>query len=332
MCATCGCGKDAATTVLNLQTGTETVLHRHHHDHRHGQHHHHDHGHDHGHQHHHHDGGATIDLEARILAKNDALAAKNRAWFAGRKVLALNLVSAPGSGKTTLLERTIRDLKDELPLAVLEGDQATANDAERIRAAGAPVVQINTGAGCHLEADMVARGVAELKPGRGLGPPHRECRKPRLPRALRSRRARQGRNPLRHGGRGQAAQIPAHVPRRRRDDPEQDRPPAARRFRRDACDRECAEGQPEDRRAAAFRADRRRARRMVRLAAQGGGGDARGGATLNLPLVVVPGLDSEASSPISGATEWIAGSSPAMTTRMWVAPAIRRNSCYATSA
>ncbi len=166
MCATCGCGKDAATTVLNLQTGTETVLHRHRHDHGHGQHYH-DHGHDHGHQHHHHDGGATIDLEARILAKNDALAAKNRAWFAGRKVLALNLVSAPGSGKTTLLERTIRDLKDELPLAVLEGDQATANDAERIRAAGAPVVQINTGAGCHLEADMVARGVSELKPAVG---------------------------------------------------------------------------------------------------------------------------------------------------------------------
>ena len=75
--------------------------------------------------------------------------------FAGREILALNLVSAPGSGKTTLLERTIRDLKAELSIAVLEGDQATATDAERIRAAGAPVVQINTGAGCHLDADMV---------------------------------------------------------------------------------------------------------------------------------------------------------------------------------
>lgn len=103
-------------------------------------------------------------LETRIFARNDALAAKNRAWFAGREILALNLVSSPGSGKTTLLERTIRDLKAELKLYVVEGDQATANDGERIRAAGAPAVQVNTGTGCHLEADMVARGLAELKP------------------------------------------------------------------------------------------------------------------------------------------------------------------------
>jgi hydrogenase nickel incorporation protein HypB len=92
---------------------------------------------------------------------------KNRAWFAGREILALNLVSSPGAGKTTLLERTISDLKSELPLFVLEGDQATANDGERIRAAGAPAVQINTGTGCHLEADMVARGLMELKPTAG---------------------------------------------------------------------------------------------------------------------------------------------------------------------
>jgi hydrogenase nickel incorporation protein HypB len=97
----------------------------------------------------------VVELETRILAKNDALAAKNRAWFAGREILALNLVSSPGSGKTTLLERTIRDLKAELKLYVVEGDQATANDGERIRAAGAPMVQVNTGTGCHLEADMV---------------------------------------------------------------------------------------------------------------------------------------------------------------------------------
>ena len=102
-----------------------------------------------------------------MLAKNDALAAKNRAWFAGREILALNLVSSPGAGKTTLLERTIRDLKEEAPLYVLEGDQATANDGMRIRAAGAPAVQINTGTGCHLEADMVARGLMELKPAPG---------------------------------------------------------------------------------------------------------------------------------------------------------------------
>jgi len=145
MCATCGCGKDSLATVLNLKSGASTVLSRHgpghlHHDHTH------------------------IDLEARILAKNDALAMKNRAFFAAKNILALNLVSAPGSGKTTLLERTIHDLGEELTLAVLEGDQATANDAERIRAAGAPVVQINTGAGCHLEADMVFRGMTELEP------------------------------------------------------------------------------------------------------------------------------------------------------------------------
>jgi hydrogenase nickel incorporation protein HypB len=109
----------------------------------------------------------VVTLEARILAKNDALAAKNRAWFAGREILALNLVSSPGAGKTTLLERTIADLKGELPLFVLEGDQATANDGMRIRAAGSPAVQINTGTGCHLEADMVARGLMELRPSAG---------------------------------------------------------------------------------------------------------------------------------------------------------------------
>ena len=105
-----------------------------------------------------------MELEARVLAKNDALAAKNRAWFAGREILAVNLVSSPGAGKTTLLERTIREMKDRLPLYVVEGDQATSNDGESIRAAGAPAVQLNTGAGCHLDADMVARGIFELRP------------------------------------------------------------------------------------------------------------------------------------------------------------------------
>jgi len=107
----------------------------------------------------------TIDVESRILAKNDQLAAKNRAWFAGREILALNLISSPGAGKTTLLERTIRDLAGELPLYVIEGDQATANDGERIRKAGASVVQVNTGTGCHLDAAMVTRALSALKPG-----------------------------------------------------------------------------------------------------------------------------------------------------------------------
>jgi hydrogenase nickel incorporation protein HypB len=99
-----------------------------------------------------------------VLAKNDELAARNRAWFAGREILALNLVSSPGAGKTTLLERTIKDRGGPCAFSVIEGDQATANDGERIRAAGAPAVQINTGTGCHLEADMVARALKELAP------------------------------------------------------------------------------------------------------------------------------------------------------------------------
>jgi hydrogenase nickel incorporation protein HypB len=203
MCATCGCGSGAVATVRNLETGVVSSIgpehpHSHAHDHSHagghehahdhGRGHDHDHAHDreHGHDHaHDHEHGhdhardqapaqgprkgadaraALVTLEARILAKNDALAALNRAWFAGREILALNLVSSPGAGKTTLLERTIRDLKGRLPLYVIEGDQATSNDGERIRAAGAPAVQLNTGAGCHLEADMVARGLAELRP------------------------------------------------------------------------------------------------------------------------------------------------------------------------
>lgn len=91
----------------------------------------------------------------------------NRAWFAGREILALNLVSSPGAGKTTLLEKTIAELSGDLSLYVIEGDQATTRDGERIRAAGAPVVQINTGSGCHLDALMTADSLAELKPGFG---------------------------------------------------------------------------------------------------------------------------------------------------------------------
>ncbi|MGL4395626.1 MAG: hydrogenase nickel incorporation protein HypB [Hyphomicrobium sp.] len=106
-------------------------------------------------------------MQHAILDKNDALAARNRAWLAGREVLMLNLVSSPGSGKTSLLERTIRDLKGKVSLSVIEGDQATAHDAERIASAGANAVQVNTGTGCHLEADMVERALAELKPKPG---------------------------------------------------------------------------------------------------------------------------------------------------------------------
>jgi hydrogenase nickel incorporation protein HypB len=134
MCGTCGCG--SAVRVVDPE-----------------------HGHGHGHEH------RTVALEVDLLAKNDDLAATNRRWLAERGIVALNLMSSPGSGKTTLLERTVRELG--LPCAVLEGDQETVVDAERIRAAGARAVQINTGAGCHLDADMVARGLATLAPERG---------------------------------------------------------------------------------------------------------------------------------------------------------------------
>ncbi|MGF6899436.1 hydrogenase nickel incorporation protein HypB [Paraburkholderia sp. GAS348] len=106
----------------------------------------------------------SITLEQDILAKNQLLAERNRGWLAGRSILALNLMSSPGAGKTTLLERTIHDLRETLPLTVIEGDQATLNDAERIRATGARVVQINTGTGCHLDAEMTSRALTQLDP------------------------------------------------------------------------------------------------------------------------------------------------------------------------
>lgn len=106
----------------------------------------------------------TLTLEQNILAKNDLIAAENRGWLKGRNTLALNLVSSPGSGKTTLLTRTIQDLKSEIPISVIEGDQETMNDARRIQETGCQVVQINTGTGCHLEAAMVQRGLRELNP------------------------------------------------------------------------------------------------------------------------------------------------------------------------
>jgi hydrogenase nickel incorporation protein HypB len=108
--------------------------------------------------------GKTIQLEHEILSKNNLAAEKNRKWLRDRKILSLNLMSSPGSGKTTLLERTIQDLQGRFPIRVLEGDQETTHDAERIRKAGCDVVQINTGAGCHLDAEMVARGIQELAP------------------------------------------------------------------------------------------------------------------------------------------------------------------------
>jgi hydrogenase nickel incorporation protein HypB len=106
----------------------------------------------------------TIQLETQILGKNQLVAERNRGWLSGRRILALNLVSSPGAGKTALLERTLNDVKAEMKISVVEGDQATSNDAERIRATGVRAVQINTGTGCHLEAEMLERALRALNP------------------------------------------------------------------------------------------------------------------------------------------------------------------------
>jgi hydrogenase nickel incorporation protein HypB len=185
MCVTCGCG-DTEGVTLSSADGEHEHVHadgtRHTHTHADGSHH--SHAHSHG------DAVAfaqvplrqptqvqshsalavpgrdshTIQLETQILGKNQLLAERNRGWLSGRQILALNLVSSPGAGKTALLERTLNDLKAELKISVVEGDQATSNDAERIRATGVRAVQINTGTGCHLEADMLERALRALNP------------------------------------------------------------------------------------------------------------------------------------------------------------------------
>jgi hydrogenase nickel incorporation protein HypB len=138
MCGTCGCG-EAGVRVTEVGHG---------------------HGHSHGH-------GQVVALEQDILGANDVLAAANRRAFAEQGVLAVNLMSSPGSGKTTLLVRTLTDVGDELSMSVVEGDQETLLDAERISATGARVVQVNTGAGCHLDATMLERALGTLAPAPG---------------------------------------------------------------------------------------------------------------------------------------------------------------------
>jgi hydrogenase nickel incorporation protein HypB len=144
------------------------------HEHSHDPGHEHEHGHEHGQGDPGHihiqvpaDNERTVVLQQKVLAKNDELAQRTRHWLRARGVLAVNLMSSPGAGKTTLLERTARELAGKLRLSVIEGDQETALDGERIRAAGAAVVQINTGAGCHLDAAMVAEALSALDPPSG---------------------------------------------------------------------------------------------------------------------------------------------------------------------
>jgi hydrogenase nickel incorporation protein HypB len=194
MCTVCGCGGEARIENDGQPHGNGRGPghdHNHEHGHIHGLPHDHAHDHDHDHDHHHdhagHAGSGDLDygagpagahapgvsqsrmvrIEQDILAKNAAFAAENRARFSQSGVLALNLVSSPGSGKTSLLAATIERLKGETPVAVIEGDQQTSNDAARIRAAGAPAIQINTGKGCHLDAHMVGHAVSHLEPESG---------------------------------------------------------------------------------------------------------------------------------------------------------------------
>lgn len=168
MCTVCGCGEG------------ETHIEGHEHGHTH------DHGHHHEHSHHHHDGhthdyaqgpahahapglsqSRMVQIEQDILGKNNEYASANRQYFADRGMLVLNLVSSPGSGKTSLLTRSIDDLKSELSLSVIEGDQQTSHDAERIRATGIKAIQVNTGKGCHLDAHMVGHALQSLQAEEG---------------------------------------------------------------------------------------------------------------------------------------------------------------------
>jgi hydrogenase nickel incorporation protein HypB len=179
MCTVCGCGE--GETRLEGQPDAHEHDHDHDHPHVHDHYPHHGHAHDHPHDGHTHDYGRgaagvhapglsqsrLVRIEQDILGKNNRYAAANRRYFAEHAILALNLVSSPGSGKTALLTRTLEDLKGELPAAVIEGDQQTANDAERIRATGVRALQINTGKGCHLDGHMVGHALEALKPADG---------------------------------------------------------------------------------------------------------------------------------------------------------------------
>ncbi|MES9923769.1 MAG: hydrogenase nickel incorporation protein HypB [Candidatus Thiodiazotropha endolucinida] len=167
MCTVCGCGEG--------ETQIEGQDHQHDHDHHH---HHHDENGSQGQTHDYGQGPAhahapglsqsrMVQIEQDILSKNNQYAAANRKYFQQHGILSLNLVSSPGSGKTTLLTRTIGDLQAEYAISVIEGDQQTANDAERIRATGAKALQINTGKGCHLDGHMVGHALETLKPDQG---------------------------------------------------------------------------------------------------------------------------------------------------------------------
>jgi hydrogenase nickel incorporation protein HypB len=156
MCETCGCGKPEGFTIRDPKHS-----HEHEHTHENGYTHSHvyendnDHKHEHSHE-------KVINLNIDILSQNNITAEMNRRFFDGRKVLCLNMVSSPGSGKTTILEKTIGNFIASRKIYVIEGDQQTLIDAERIQKAGAPAIQINTGSGCHLDAHMIESALKEL--------------------------------------------------------------------------------------------------------------------------------------------------------------------------
>jgi len=153
MCGVCGCGNEDGKATISKPNQN--------HDHGHDHNHQHDHNHDHNHGHHH---KTVIELERDILQQNNVDAARNRGFFEAKNIFTLNLVSSPGSGKTSILEKTLKDLKSEQDFYVIEGDQQTMNDANRIDALDIPVVQVNTGKGCHLESDMIYDAVKQLQP------------------------------------------------------------------------------------------------------------------------------------------------------------------------
>ena len=172
MCTVCGCG-DGETRIEGVDAKDRGHPHSHSHD---G--HHHDHTHAHDHHHHYGKGEAgasvpgmsqsrMIQLEQDILSKNNGYADANRRYLSERGIFALNLVSSPGSGKTTLLVETLKTLADTRQCYVIEGDQQTANDADRIRETGVPALQINTGKGCHLDGHMVGHALENLAPKDG---------------------------------------------------------------------------------------------------------------------------------------------------------------------
>ena len=177
MCTVCGCGDGESR--IEGQSAHDAGHHHHGHEHGHT-HDHQDQGHVHRHGDHHHYGqgpahahapglsqSRMVQVEQDILGKNDHYAQANRRQFMDQGIFTLNLVSSPGSGKTSLLTRTLDALRDEIPMAVIEGDQETSNDAERIRATGARAIQVNTGKGCHLDAHQIGHALEQLKPEPG---------------------------------------------------------------------------------------------------------------------------------------------------------------------